>query len=396
VHLPLLDGVRGLAGMLVVLHHYVSPPTTGSLATTVIGTLTGAMWCGVDLFFVLSGFLITRNLLTALSRPRYYVNFYGRRTLRIFPLYYAVLLVAALAAVASDSADAAALRSELPWVATYTTNLKIALSGYGGLVNSIIVLGHFWSLAVEEHFYLVWPFLIRRAAAAARLVTLTLTTIGVASLTRVALAMFGFPLAAYVFTLARADSLAIGGFLAVATMNAPLMEKVRGVSRPLGLLALVGLGTLTFAYHGLHEQDFWTQTLGYTFFALGSGVILVECTRERPAALARWFFGNSVMRRLGTYSYGIYVYHMALKPQFDAHLSTQALLPHVGNRYVVAGALHTLLAIAVFPVIAAISYHVFEAPLLALKDRLFGADSRPASIAPIAATTATASSSESK
>ena len=140
-YLPELDTLRALAVTGVIVHHYVPAHELGILA---IG--------GVELFFVLSGFLITRLLLAArreVERGRQHRaaalgRFYARRALRIFPLYY--LVVAVLAAV-----DLPPAREILPWLLTYTLNFHMASRGY------VDHFAHFWTLAVEEQFYLVWP-----------------------------------------------------------------------------------------------------------------------------------------------------------------------------------------------------------------------------------------------
>jgi peptidoglycan/LPS O-acetylase OafA/YrhL len=156
---PVLDGLRGLAILLVMLHHffqnYVPEPVW--IDRLVFG-LMGCGWFGVDLFFVLSGFLITGILYDAKGADRYFLNFYARRTLRIFPLYYAVLVLLFVllprvphplaADYVSDSAP------DQLWFWLYLTNFRIALNGgwYSHLVPSV-----FWSLAIEEQFYVLYP-----------------------------------------------------------------------------------------------------------------------------------------------------------------------------------------------------------------------------------------------
>lgn len=143
-YVPQLDALRALAVTGVIVHHYVPAHELGILA---IG--------GVKLFFVLSGFLITRLLLAArgdvergrLGRVGAVGRFYARRALRIFPLYYVV--VAVLVAVNLPPA-----REILPWLLTYTLNFHMASHGY------VDHFAHFWTLAVEEQFYAVWPWVV--------------------------------------------------------------------------------------------------------------------------------------------------------------------------------------------------------------------------------------------
>ena len=157
---PVLDGIRGLAIFAVLWHHLV---TFSGLEPAVRLDYhlwrTGSWgWVGVDLFFVLSGFLITGILYDSRSSGRYYFNFFGRRALRILPLYYGVLAVAFLvvpAFLAPRSAEA--LTRDQAWYWLYLINVKFAFDGW----PEPAYLGHFWSLAIEEQFYLIWPLVVR-------------------------------------------------------------------------------------------------------------------------------------------------------------------------------------------------------------------------------------------
>jgi len=138
---PHLDGVRTLAVLLVALFHQEICPFG---------------WVGVQIFFVLSGFLITRILVQAREAPFgvYLRNFYGRRSLRIFPLYFSVVGLLAIGVAAGVSMNG--VREGLIYAATYTYNLFHATNQF----KHSKIIAHFWSLCVEEQFYLVWPFLL--------------------------------------------------------------------------------------------------------------------------------------------------------------------------------------------------------------------------------------------
>src|SRR5690625_4685275 len=144
-----LDGVRGVAILLVILFHCFPSP------------LTGLGWIGVDLFFVLSGFLITGILIDSKGNKRYYSNFIGRRILRIFPLYYLVLFIMLFLlpligrGFSSGSNYSFYLRHQ-GWFWSYLQNWLFSFHGF----PKNLILSHFWSLGVEEQFYLVWPFLV--------------------------------------------------------------------------------------------------------------------------------------------------------------------------------------------------------------------------------------------
>ena len=144
-HIKALDGVRGIAILLVILFHY--------------GYL-GCGWIGVQLFFVLSGYLITSILVKDRGQPLkdYLKRFYWRRSLRIFPLYYLYLFVILVAFVVLKIPPA--FRDQWPFLFTYTYNVRHILPNYDG--SELLI--HLWSLSVEEQFYLIWPLLVYMVA----------------------------------------------------------------------------------------------------------------------------------------------------------------------------------------------------------------------------------------
>src|SRR5215470_2833769 len=211
-HLPGLDGVRGLAILLVLAVHFVgnaTPVTWGERLAVKLGNY-GVL--GVDLFFVLSGFLITGLLLDSKGDPHYFRNFYARRTLRIFPLYYFVLalLFVVIPALATIPPALEEARQHQAWLWTYTANFFLAAKSSWALTY----VSHFWSLAIEEHFYLLWPLVVfsfRRET----LERICLWVIGAALALRIALSLAGVSeLSISVLTPCRVDALCIGGLLA--------------------------------------------------------------------------------------------------------------------------------------------------------------------------------------
>jgi peptidoglycan/LPS O-acetylase OafA/YrhL len=157
-----LDGVRGLAILAVLVDHSAFWITPTTFVDRAVQAVTGSGWAGVDLFFVLSGFLITGILLDAKGGQHYFRSFYARRVLRIFPIYYLTIALALAAsfipAIVHRFPDAAAeIHHVLPWYWTYTTNYLISLHGWAA---APMRTAHLWSLAVEEQFYLVFPLLL--------------------------------------------------------------------------------------------------------------------------------------------------------------------------------------------------------------------------------------------
>src|SRR5260370_16732322 len=167
-HLPGLDGIRGLAILLVMAVHFIGDATPRNFAERLAVKLASYGVLGVDLFFVLSGFLITGLLLDAKNDPHYFRNFYARRILRIFPLYYLVLalLFLVLPRLIALTPALELARERQVWLWTYTANFYIAAKSSWAALTYV---SHFWSLAIEEHFYLLWPlavFLLSRETLA--------------------------------------------------------------------------------------------------------------------------------------------------------------------------------------------------------------------------------------
>src|ERR1700761_1097369 len=179
---PALDGLRGVAILLVYIFHYGGGLRSTNLLIRVLGYFTETGWTGVILFFALSGFLITGSLWDSRDERDVLRNFYARRVLRIFPLYYAVVLIALLASVARGNRLA-----ELSPVLLYAGFLQ----NLPGLVTtalqptSPLPLFHLWSLAVEEQFYILWPALIFFAGTRSRALNLSLWVVALSELFRI-------------------------------------------------------------------------------------------------------------------------------------------------------------------------------------------------------------------
>lgn len=389
-HLPGLDGLRGVAILVVLLHHFTPAADGGTALTRGLLTVIHTGWIGVDLFFVLSGFLITGILLDTRDRPGYFRNFYARRTLRIAPIYYGTLAVIfgllpllAWLGVRSDTAawlfgkvgpEIRDLADQQHWLWLYLTNVRIATEGARwGVVN------HFWSLAVEEHFYLVWPIVVYFVSQRA-LGWVCLGCIGFALGLRVVLIAAGVdPLVCYVLTPCRIDSLAFGALLAVL-LRSEVASQLPRLAIQVALGSSILLAVIAGGYGRFDRDDPLTSMVGYTLLAaLFAAITLAAanaCCGSSPARV----LCSAPLRSLGKYSYGIYVLHHFLQTPIKKLFPHRMLTEWTGS-YLWAIVLHAAIAIAISFVVAWIVYHAFEKHFLRLKSR-FESGPAPAPAAP--------------
>ncbi|HXR70822.1 acyltransferase [Actinocrinis sp.] len=291
---PALDGFRGLAVLLVIFDHAHLP--------------LRAAWIGVDLFFVLSGFLISSLLLDEAARTGGIAlrGFYARRARRILPaLALLTLGIAAVSLTAHQLQDRWPLWEQAAATWTFAANAVVWLGG--------APLGAFtatWSLACEEQFYLLWPLVLRRALRRGRgprrLLVWLLAAAVVLALAGWAVGASGVAPSADVFfnPLERGAELLVGCALAVAWRHRLLPCALEQASTPVAVLALAGLGVLA-----------WRAPLGtqgtYLAAAACSALVLHGLLRERPGALTA-AFSLRPLRYTGTVSYGLYLYNDAL------------------------------------------------------------------------------------
>lgn len=372
-HMPSLDGLRGIAILLVLFHMFSLLEPQAGVASYVYAKASYVGWIGVQLFFVLSGFLITGILLDSQAAPNYYAAFFARRTLRIFPLYFAVLAIAFVLLPALDSVPSSIARDQPNqiWLWTYMENWA-GVQGVGSKT-----FPHFWSLAVEEQFYLVWPLLIRRQRAA--------TCLGFClSLAALSLALRCWMVwngasheSIYPNSFCRMDALALGG-AAAAVFRIPALRALLVEKRA----RILVYAFITFLLGIVVTRGFWHmtgagQTIGYSiiaamFMLLLMAAVATDCTSGGNPRISGVPSLAGVLRLgpltiAGKYSYGMYVFH---KPIHDfvgkpllARLQvdpSQSMMADVG--YVACGTLLTLL-------LSIVSYHFFEEHFLRLRHR---------------------------
>jgi peptidoglycan/LPS O-acetylase OafA/YrhL len=380
-HVPALDGIRGFAILLVLWHHVYMQPHPQSAVMQALYQLNHAAWIGVDLFFVLSGFLITGILYDSLGRKDYFRRFYRRRAVRIFPLYYGVLLLLL----------ALSLPLALHWhgrqwlLLTYLQNVGVT-QPFAFDISRWVSLNHFWSLSVEEQYYLVWPLVIWLIRDKVKLIWISLA-LSVAALA-LRFWLSAHVNAAFVFssTPTRVDTLLIGSALAMLSrMNLALAPSPAALTGALArhswrtqvqfaalrLLdrlsnwvphALFASATAACVVIAIRTRGFewWSrpvETVGFTFSALACVALVAMCLRE--GSWTQRFFQNPGLRFFGRYSYGLYVWH--------AFVYAGLRSPLVGRFGSIVG---DLLCIAISVAIALASYHGFERWFLRMKEKL--------------------------
>jgi peptidoglycan/LPS O-acetylase OafA/YrhL len=370
-HLPVLDGVRGMAILMVLIFHFWQGTSVYhhqfSKHVGLLLSLCSIGQKGVDLFFVLSGFLITGILLRTKGSPNYFRNFYARRALRIFPLYYAVVIGCLLAGIWFSIP-----RFSWPkdwWYLLYLQN--VGMTFWPGSVSGP---GHFWSLAVEEHFYLFWPLVVllfnRRNLV---WVSLGLTVLAIAI--RCIFLRMGYDV--FTFTLCRMDALAIGCFLAVLFSHPVYWKSVVSWSRRLVVPVVALLFSSFFVFSG--EANTIVQAVKYTLFAVMCAFVLVLSLSEGTCNPLPKVFQAFGLRYVGKISYSMYVFHPFIYGHILGKLYYSSWSPCKGMVWP-SMILELIISVTLVFIASSISWIAFEKPLVKLKDR-FSYEDRQGAIA---------------
>src|SRR5216683_2343743 len=311
-YIPQFDGLRAIAILGVLFAHTEYLQSVPHLGFVKYGR------AGVDLFFVLSGFLITGILLDAKGSSHYFRNFYVRRVLRIFPLYYGFLFAFFILAPAlrppTPGGPFEAWRASQGWYWSYLSNYQLLFPQWARPYP----LSHFWTLAVEEQFYLFWPAVVLFTSRKG-LLRVCLFCIAGSFLFRSWLNWAGLdPGLGYRLTPARLDTLAIGAALAVIVRDQNMWARVRSNARYVIPAAIVALFFLSIRTRGLAQSSIEMETVGYPLIALFSAALIVVAIdpTSRHTRLSR-FFQTRPMRVLGKYSYALYVFHFPLAPTLE-------------------------------------------------------------------------------
>jgi peptidoglycan/LPS O-acetylase OafA/YrhL len=353
-HMPQLDGLRALAVIAVVAQHAVP------------GAKAAFPWAhaGVRLFFVLSGFLITGILLESRDRSsspertrwRALRDFYIRRCLRIFPLYFFVIALGLTFRVGP-------IDDAFWWLVTYSTNIYLALRN-----QWVDAYSHFWTLAIGEQFYLVWPWIV--LVAPRRWLVPSIAIMGAIALTYRALAAFCHfsVISTYCLTPACIDSLAVGALIAVMNRSRSndsarihrLLERGLIILGVAGIIAVRFLGRWNFA---VADVIFFDLTLAVFFAGL------VKAAARGIAGPLGALLSSAPLRFIGKISYGIYVYHVFLPALLSALVNEYALRGIVDESQWPGTRISPWLSLLMVPV-PVLSWYLMEQPINRLKEFL--------------------------
>jgi peptidoglycan/LPS O-acetylase OafA/YrhL len=349
-HYAALDGLRGIAILLVVFYH-----NFGFINYFFFG------WLGVDLFFVLSGFLITGILLKTREQKNFLRNFYMRRLLRIAPLYYfSLVLFLFIVPAITNKVDFSYYISHQWWFWTYLQNWLLIAPHSS---DKTTALHHFWSLAVEEQFYLIWPWIILLFRRSRQLITaiFLLLLLVIAIRTYVwfnqveGFNYFGF----YTFT--RVDGLCIGSLLAVLQFkNSKFLNRYSAI-------IIYSLAALNFLFYFINRNNNfpYLAMIGYTTMAVLFAFLVHEAIGGNNKIL-NFILQLRLLTFLGKVSYGFYIFHWPLYLLFHRFFNakvTQAFSFSAHNSAIVTSILLTAFAF----VVSVLSFYFFEKHFLNLK-----------------------------
>jgi peptidoglycan/LPS O-acetylase OafA/YrhL len=365
-----LDGLRGLAVLLVILSH---------------AQLLHFGWMGVQLFFILSGYLITRILLYERQKPislkNKFSNFWGRRVLRIFPLYYLYLLLLLIVCLVFDKSPN--FIKQLPFLITYTYNFSILNPAW----KADLPITHLWSLSVEEQFYLLYPFLIflcKEKQLRIAAIFLILFSSFFRLLLNLYLPSAGFDHARtggiiYSLTFSHFDAFLLGGSISIFNLNG-LSLKFKTLAFVITAVIAVtgGLFIYTQIFTGPFDFNNYITHLGYTPDYIGWGfpvwsylilnvlfasllLLLISPVKKNLSLWLSKLFSLRMMTAIGKISYGMYILHLAI---YTLVLKALSAMNFAMNKYLVF-----IVFAPILYFVALFIYSVYEKKFLALKDK---------------------------
>lgn len=365
-YIPALDGLRFFAFLLVFLHHsLLNISSSNPFVNYFLVIIQKNGWVGVDLFFVLSGYLITTLLLHEQKKNKKYSikNFWIRRSLRIWPLYYLALLIGFLFPLheslfifdknlSLNIIEEA--RIALPFYLTFTGNWFISLFGYGNFQ----LIGHLWTISLEEQFYLIWPLILIFIKNIRSSIILGFFVALISILTRIVLALnhISHP-GIYTNTFARIDILVFGAILALINFYKPnILKRLLPLTKtPILMSSIIFFALFLHKIYLFNPKMIFNIVFGYTVIGLFM-VYLVFCALQKNTYFVD-FLSKKLFTTLGKISYGLYIWHvLAIYLSFKIFVQYSTFL-------------NLILAFSLTILFGFISYYFFEIIFLRMKER---------------------------
>lgn len=311
--LAYLDGVRGVAVLLVLLHHCLLL-SRQTLPDRIAYDWIRQAWCGVDLFFVLSGFLITGILIKAKNNSDYYFNFYWRRAVRILPVYYFVLFFALFVwpALPFGGHSFSNLGYNQLWFWLFLSNFYYSFQS-----APFSFLHVSWSLCIEEQFYIFWPFIVKKLSIS-QLQQLLVVILVMSPIVRAACWLFGMrPEALNLLTIFHLDGLACGAFIATLTLSQISRTLTPRFRWGFAVVAIILLSITQEVIHSQGEPEETQLTLvsmvcAMPTYTLLFGWFLAELLVQPKESIFRRAMECPVLALFGRHSYAIYLIHVPI------------------------------------------------------------------------------------
>jgi peptidoglycan/LPS O-acetylase OafA/YrhL len=363
---PYMDGLRGLAILMVMIAHFNHEqllkeyyPSIGPVITKI--ALMGLT--GVDLFFVLSGFLITGIILKYAKSQNFLLSFYVRRFLRIFPLYYLVLffLFVVLPCFVSFDVSTKEVGRQQVYLWTYLSNLPLGQLNWD---SEMFGLGHFWSLAVEEHFYLVWPAIIIIFRHHLKKICFIWAITSFAAGIVVAILLgdgYQVPLLSW-STIHHSGGLALGGLCAIYYREGYFVDRI-AVLKKMTVVCLLFFIALSLVPRVIIPR---LEIFIYPFASLFYAGLLIVGLYSTSGNIINRIIGHKYLQGIGIISYGLYVYHGVLWQSYEKIFPVAAFIDHLKLPFLGLLAF-PLLSMSATVVVAFISWHLYEKRVLKLK-----------------------------
>lgn len=368
-HYPALDGLRGIAVLLVLLFHgYVG--ISWNAETPQLFHVLQVGWIGVDIFFVLSGFLITGILLNSRGSPNFFKHFYARRFLRLTPAYFLLLAILFLVLphfVSFDSPGMKTIKDNQLWFWTYMTNWGFVWHRKVFSAADWLDLTHLWSLAVEEQYYMVWPLVVYWLNARWIKLACFACIFGSLGLRMTLWALDQKNGAIFFPTICRLDGLAMGSLLAIWLREYPVTAQLRTVAKGVLLSAVGGIIVLVVLRGGFVFTDRAVTSIGIAFASLATAAVIYLLVSSARRGVVDGLLWSSALRLTGKISYGLYLYNAVLREPLWLAFPPESIATALGITQALSNCIWIVVFMSISWMVAWISWYGFELHFLKLK-----------------------------